>query len=211
MSAHLHPSRRRTPQNESGAKPSTAIPVIKLEEENIPPLIPSKATSERVKRAEARLQALLDDEWARDVTTTQVICGGCQKALKLNKQTLYESGSWKRHRSTCPKIAEAEGRVLTKGRGGAKGRGKAQQTTQVKQEPVEPTKSALKRPFVAPPLLHSKWYDAAWEDKEMILVSAREFDMSYARAEPGPSFEASAQMDVDSQNSPSSTRFWPHT
>lgn len=127
MSANLRSSKRRFCQNETEAKPSTAIPIIKLEDENIPPLTPSTAALERARRAEARLQLLLDDEWARDVTTMQVVCRGCEKALKLSKQTLYEAASWKRHRGSCAKIAEAEGRVPVKGRSHAKGKGKAQQ------------------------------------------------------------------------------------
>jgi hypothetical protein len=147
MSANLRSSKRHPPQADSGARPSTSDPPkIKLEVENIPPLTLSTAGLERERKAKARLQVLLDDEWVRDVTTTEVVCGGCQRTLKLSKQTLYEASSWKRHRSTCERIAEAEGRPIVKGKSHAKGKGRAQQVNFTINEPGD---LSLTRRFIS--------------------------------------------------------------
>lgn len=64
---------------------------------------------ERKRRTlEQRKLELEQDEYAENITTKSVICGGCHKEISLDKRSDYYPGLWLKHRRKCPRIEKLE-------------------------------------------------------------------------------------------------------
>jgi len=64
---------------------------------------------ERKRRTiEQRKLELEQDEYAKNITTKSVVCGGCRKEISLDKRSKYYPGLWLKHRRKCPSIEKLE-------------------------------------------------------------------------------------------------------
>jgi hypothetical protein len=64
---------------------------------------------ERKRRTmEQRRLELEQDEYAKNITTKSVVCGGCRKEISLDKRSKYYPGLWHKHRGKCPSIEKLE-------------------------------------------------------------------------------------------------------
>lgn len=67
------------------------------------------AGCERKRRTlEQRKLELEQDEYAKNITTKSVVCGGCHKEISLDKRSKYYPGLWLKHRGKCPSIEKLE-------------------------------------------------------------------------------------------------------
>lgn len=62
----------------------------------------------RRRTLEQRKQELEQDKYAKNVTSTSVVCGGCHKEISLDKRSKYYPGLWLKHRGKCPGIERLE-------------------------------------------------------------------------------------------------------
>ena len=64
---------------------------------------------ERKRRTlEQRRLELEQDEYAKNVMTKSVVCGGCHKEISLDKRSKYYPGLWLKHKGKCPSIEKLE-------------------------------------------------------------------------------------------------------
>lgn len=67
------------------------------------------AGCERKRRTlEQRKSELEQDEYAKNITSKSVVCGGCHKEISLDKRSKYYPGLWLKHRGKCPSIEKLE-------------------------------------------------------------------------------------------------------
>ncbi|KAG8221160.1 hypothetical protein J3R82DRAFT_2711 [Butyriboletus roseoflavus] len=67
------------------------------------------AGCERKRRTlDQRKLELEQDEYAKNVTTKSVVCGGCHKEISLDKRSKYYPGLWLKHKGKCPSIEKLE-------------------------------------------------------------------------------------------------------
>lgn len=68
----------------------------------------SSGCERRRRTLEQRRLELEQDEYAKNITTNSVVCGGCHKEISLDKRSKYYPGLWVKHRGKCPSIEKLE-------------------------------------------------------------------------------------------------------